>query len=104
MCSSDLMRRIRLCLLAAQHWLTTPPGVGRPHQGWAKLALQLYNDPKTDRTTIFYKTWIEANVDTTQGEPQMASSAVALSGELRDLRCRAGVLARRNLQGPRPWC
>ncbi|PIL26859.1 hypothetical protein GSI_11039 [Ganoderma sinense ZZ0214-1] len=48
--------------------------------GWSKIALQLYCTEDTDRSTIFFKHWIKANIDIPpKGEPQMAESARALS-------------------------
>ncbi|EIN03265.1 heme oxygenase-like protein [Punctularia strigosozonata HHB-11173 SS5] len=47
---------------------------------WCKLALKLYNDPTTDKTTTFYKYWIQANLDLTNpNQPDFTSSAKALS-------------------------
>ncbi|KAI0653726.1 hypothetical protein C8Q70DRAFT_1059043 [Cubamyces menziesii] len=51
--------------------------------GWSVLSLKLYNDPKTDKTTQFYKTFIEGNLDLSDPEnPQLARSARTLSAFL----------------------
>jgi hypothetical protein len=43
--------------------------------------VKLYNDPSTNKNTIFYKTWIEPNVDTSSGSADLTKSAKALSRE-----------------------
>ncbi|KAK7051306.1 hypothetical protein VNI00_004806 [Paramarasmius palmivorus] len=51
---------------------------------WSKLGVKLYNDPSTNRDTIFYKTWIAPNVDTSSGTADLTRSAKALSQFLDD--------------------